>query len=134
MTIGVLSRRSGVPVKTLREYEDMGLIYTVGRTAGNYRLFDDDALWCIGVINTMRSLGLTLAEIRELAGAYLQRGGDPIGPRLASVLKEVRARVESRIAEQKAVLKRIDKFESARRAELTGNSEFRTDDPRSRSS
>ena len=34
MTVGGLSRCTGVPVKTLREYEDMGLIYTVGRKAG----------------------------------------------------------------------------------------------------
>jgi hypothetical protein len=46
MTIGALSRRTGVPVKALREYEDLGLIYTVGRSAGNYRLFDEEALWC----------------------------------------------------------------------------------------
>ena len=32
MTIGGLARRTGVPVKTLREYEDLGLIYTVGRS------------------------------------------------------------------------------------------------------
>ena len=34
MTIGTLSRRTGIPVKALRTYEDMGLIYTVGRSAG----------------------------------------------------------------------------------------------------
>jgi MerR family transcriptional regulator, copper efflux regulator len=33
MTIGPLSRRTGIPVKALRTYEDMGLIYTVGRLA-----------------------------------------------------------------------------------------------------
>jgi hypothetical protein len=43
MTIGTLARRTGVPVKTLREYEDLGLIYTVGRSAGNYRLFGEEA-------------------------------------------------------------------------------------------
>jgi DNA-binding transcriptional MerR regulator len=43
MTIGALSRRTGIPVKALRTYEDMGLIYTVGRSPGNYRLFDDEA-------------------------------------------------------------------------------------------
>lgn len=67
MTIGALSRRTGVPVKALREYEDAGLIYTMGRSPGNYRLFDETALWCVGVIGTLRALGLTLAEIRELA-------------------------------------------------------------------
>ena len=57
MTIGALSRRTGVPVKALREYEDLGLIYTVGRSAGNYRLFDEEALWCVGVIGTLRDSG-----------------------------------------------------------------------------
>jgi hypothetical protein len=60
MTIGTLARRTGVPVKTLREYEDLGFIYTVGRRAGNYRLFGDEALWCVGVVGTLRGLGLTL--------------------------------------------------------------------------
>jgi DNA-binding transcriptional MerR regulator len=32
MTIGTLSRRTGIPVKALRTYEDMGLLYTVGRS------------------------------------------------------------------------------------------------------
>ena len=44
MTIGELSRRTGVSVKALRRYEGMGLIYTAGRSASNYRLFDESAL------------------------------------------------------------------------------------------
>ena len=63
MTIGTLSRRTGVSVKALRAYQDMGLIYTMGRSAGNCRLFGDDALWCVGVVGGLRSLGLTLEEI-----------------------------------------------------------------------
>ena len=46
MTVGELSRRTAVPVKALREYHDLGLIYSVGRSAANYRLFDKSALWC----------------------------------------------------------------------------------------
>ena len=57
MTIGALSSRTGVAVKALREYEDLGLIYTVGRSAGNYRLFDEEALWCVAVIITLRGSG-----------------------------------------------------------------------------
>jgi MerR family transcriptional regulator, copper efflux regulator len=99
MTIGTLARRTGVPVKTLRAYEDMGLIYTVGRSTGNYRLFGDEALWCVGVVSGLRGLGLTLQEIRDLAGTYLQDTGEPVGPRLAAVLQAVRARTQQRIAE-----------------------------------
>jgi MerR family transcriptional regulator, copper efflux regulator len=131
MTIGTLSRRTGVPVKTLRVYEDMGLIYTVGRSAGNYRLFGDEALWCAGVVGGLRGLGLTLAEIRDLAGTYLQGTGEPVGPRLAAMLQAVRARTEQHIAELQQRLQRIEEFETARAAELAGQVDFRDQDPRS---
>ena len=129
MTIGTLSRRSGVSVKVLREYEDLGLIYTVGRSAGNYRLFGPEALWCVGVIGTLRGLGLTVAEIRDLAGSYLQRPGEPVGPRLAAVLSAVRARTEQRIAELGELLRRIDAYQSEFADELAGRADFRDLDP-----
>ena len=130
MTIGSLSRRTGVPVKALREYEDMGLIYTVGRSAGNYRLFDEDALWCVGVITGLRRLGLTLAEIRELAAEYLRNTETPTGPRLAEMLRAVRARTEERIAELQALLGRIDRFEAEAAEALAGHGDLGGGDPR----
>gem|GEM_PF-4599269 len=60
MTIGSLSRRTGVPVKALRLYEDLGLIYTVGRSEGNFRQFGEESLWCVAVVGR-RALGLTIA-------------------------------------------------------------------------
>jgi MerR family copper efflux transcriptional regulator len=129
MTIGGLSRQTGVPVKALREYEDLGLIYTVGRSAGNYRLFDAEALWCVGVVGTLRALGLTLAEIRELAGSYLCRTGENIGPRLAVMLEVVRARTQDRITELYQLLQRIEDFEASGAAELAGRADFRAGDP-----
>jgi DNA-binding transcriptional MerR regulator len=129
MTIGTLSRRTGVSVKTLRAYQDMGLIYTVGRSPGNYRLFGEEALWCVGVVGGLRSLGLTLEEIRGLAATYLQDSSEPVGPRLAAVLRAVRARTEQQIAELRQRLQRIEEFELERAAELAGIADFRTEDP-----
>ncbi len=129
MTIGALSRRTGVPVKALREYEDLGLIYTVGRSPGNYRLFDDEALWCVGVVGTLRGLGLTVAEIRDLAASYLQRSDEPIGPRLAEVLHAVRARTENRIAGLRELLRRIDDYQAQFADQLAGRADFRALDP-----
>ena len=129
MTIGRLSRRTGVPVKVLREYEGMGLIYTVGRSAGNYRLFDEDALWCVAVVSGLRALGVTLSEIQELASGYLGHTDEPVGPRLAAVLKAVRVRTERRITELRELLGHLDEFERAAAAELAGQADFRTQDP-----
>ncbi len=66
MTIGELSRRTGVSVKILRRYDSQGLLYSAGRSAANYRLFDESALWCVEVVTGLRNLGLTVAEIRDL--------------------------------------------------------------------
>ena len=129
MTIGGLSRRTGVPVKALRDYEDLGLIYTVGRSAGNYRLFDEEALWCVAVIGTLRGLGLTVAEIGDLAASYLERSDEPIGPRLAEVLAAVRARTEHRIAGLHELLRRIDGYESQFADQLAGRADFAALDP-----
>lgn len=135
MTIGELARRSGISVKALRRYEGMGLIYTVGRSSAGYRLFDQDALWCVGVIGNLRGLGLTVAEIRELAGVYLNRPDQPIGPELAERLRSVRARLDARIAELQQMRQRIDDFQASHQAELGchGQADFRAGDPRSRS-
>ncbi|TMC47547.1 MAG: MerR family transcriptional regulator [Chloroflexi bacterium] len=57
MTIGQLARRSGVSTRALREYEGLGLIYGLGRSGSNCRLFDASALWCLQVIRSLRSLG-----------------------------------------------------------------------------
>ena len=135
MTIGELARRSGMSVKALRRLEGMGLIYTVGRSPTGYRLFDEDALWCVQVIGNLRSLGLTVAEIRELAGVYLARPDQPIGPHLAERLRGVRARLDVRIAELQQVRQRLDAFEASHRAELGRHfgADFRAGDPRFKS-
>jgi len=101
----------------------------VGRSAGNYRLFGEEALWCVGVIGTLRGLGLTLAEIRGLTATYLERTEEPIGPRLAGVLRAVRARTEDRITELRQLLQRIDDYQSEFGAELAGRADFRALDP-----
>ncbi|MDQ0381446.1 MerR family transcriptional regulator [Amycolatopsis thermophila] len=134
MTVGELSRRTGVPIKALREYTDSGLIYTMGRSESNYRLFTGDALRCVQWIGQLRGLGLTLAEIRDLARKCPQPNDELIGPRLAGLLRTARARLETRIAELQRTRDRITDFETAHRAELAGRakSNGRAVDPRRR--
>src|SRR5579864_4498700 len=110
MTIGQLSRRSGVPIKVLRDYEDLGFLYTLGRSESNYRLFGDEAVWCVQVIQGLRSLGLTLKEIQALVTRRLERPGEPIDVLLEAILAQVIVRVEARIATLQALRQRILEF------------------------
>ena len=104
----------------LRRHEDLGLIYTVGRSPAGYRLFDEVALGCVAVIQELRSLGLTEAEIQHLAD--LHADACPIGPRLAEILGQVRARTEARIRELEQLRSRVERFEHRHRATLDGRS------------
>jgi DNA-binding transcriptional MerR regulator len=120
MTVGELARRTGLSIKAIRQYEALGLIYSAGRSEGNYRLFDASALWCAQVVSTLRSLGLTIKEIDELGSAYLKRPDEPIGPRLAALLDRAEQRIEDRIAELTAVRGRIREYRTRHAAALAG--------------
>ena len=77
MTIGDLSARTGVPVKALREYTDLGLIYTLGRSPAGYRLYTDEDLTRLQHVVVYRRLGFGLEEIADL----LEREGLNFGMR-----------------------------------------------------
>lgn len=134
MTVGQLAARTGLSIKAIRELEGRGLIYTAGRSPANYRLFDESALWCAQVVGNLRSLGLTLKEIEELAGIYLDRPGEPIGPRLAALLERAERRIEERVRELEVVRERIRAFRADRPDVLSGDAERKLTgaDPRRR--
>ena len=128
MTIGDLARRTGVAVKVLRRQQDMGLIYTHGRSPAGYRLFDENALRCVAVVRGLRDLGLTEAEIAQLARCC---GDNPwlVGPPLAVLLARSQARVDARIQKLEERRQRIDAFQHRHHDALTGRDAFRTFDP-----
>lgn len=129
MTVGELSRRTGTPAKALRAWTDLGLVYSAGRSPAGYRLYDESALWCAAVIGELRGLGLTIAEIRELAAVYLGQPGEPIGPHLAALLRRARDRADTRIRNLQDLRERIDQALASDELDLTGDT-LRYTDPR----
>ncbi|GAA3231868.1 MerR family transcriptional regulator [Actinocorallia longicatena] len=65
-TIGRLARSTGVPVKTIRFWSDLGLLPPVERTDGGYRLFDAASAARLDLIRTLRGLGLDLETVRKI--------------------------------------------------------------------
>jgi DNA-binding transcriptional MerR regulator len=68
-TIGRLARRTGVPVRTIRFWSDLGLLTPAGRSSGGYRLYDTEAVARLDLVRTLRELGLGL----DLVQAVLDR-------------------------------------------------------------
>ncbi len=118
MTVGELARRTGMSPKAIREFEDLGLIYSAGRSEANYRLFDESAIWCVQVIGNLRALGLTIKQIQQLAAIYLDRPDEPIGPQLAELLDQAEQRIEQRREQLDVIQRRIRDFRAANNAAL----------------
>ncbi|MFG3531117.1 MerR family transcriptional regulator [Streptomyces sp. NPDC047917] len=65
-SIGDLSRRTGLPVRTIRFYSDSGVVTPTTRSPAGYRLYDRDALLRLELLRTLRELGIDLATIRRV--------------------------------------------------------------------
>lgn len=72
MRIGEVAKASGLPIKTIRYYDDLGLLKTSGRTESNYRLFGREVLGRLRFIKRAQSLGLSLIEIKEFLAVHDQ--------------------------------------------------------------
>lgn len=97
MNIGQLSRRTGVPIDTVRYYEKQQLLPPPTRTASGYRHYEADDVLRLTFIRRAKSLGFTLEEIRDLLALSRADDGDMAAIRAAAASKLID--VEQRIAE-----------------------------------
>ncbi len=66
LSIGALSRQSGVNVETVRYYERIGVMPPPARSRGGYRMYGTDHLKRLAFVRRARELGFSLEEIRGL--------------------------------------------------------------------
>ncbi len=96
MQISELARQSGVPAKTIRYYESVGLLPAPARAGNNYRHYDPAVLERLRFIASARSLGFALADVGELLDA--RDAGDAPCERVLDALDTQLATLDQRIA------------------------------------
>lgn len=105
LRIGEVARRTGLTVRTLRHYDDLGLLVPSERSAGDYRLYSDADLRRLLAIGHLKSLGLSLDDIG--------RALDDPGFDAASALAQHVALVEERLAAERELLRRLRRLQHA---------------------
>lgn len=75
MHIGELAERTGLSLRTIRHYDEVGLLEPTGRTVGGFRLYTQDDLARLMLIRRMKPLGFTLEEMTELLRIIETLGG-----------------------------------------------------------
>jgi len=100
MNIGEAAAASGLPAKTIRYYEDIGLIRPRRDTNG-YRTFGGDEVHRLAFLNRARGLGFSIEDCRALLGLYddAGRASEDVRRLAASHLD----RIDARIAELQAL-------------------------------
>ncbi|MFO7573502.1 MAG: MerR family transcriptional regulator [Gaiellaceae bacterium] len=74
--IGEVAERVGLSLRTVRYYEEMGLVTPSARSDGGFRLYSEDDVQRLFVVKRMKPLGLSLDEMAKLLEA-LERSARP---------------------------------------------------------
>lgn len=95
MGIGIIARRAGVSIDTIRYYERNGLLSPAARLASGYRRYDELQLARLRFIRRAQELGFSLKDVRELLGLSRQRDVARVKSAAEKKLADVEARIES---------------------------------------
>jgi MerR family copper efflux transcriptional regulator len=103
ITIGAVARQTGLTTKTIRFYEEEGLVPPPRRGESGYRLYSEADVLRLQLIARARLLDLDLPAIRNLVSKALSADCATFGGELSEVITQQRAEVESRLRELTAL-------------------------------
>ncbi|MFD3501453.1 MerR family transcriptional regulator [Streptomyces sp. NPDC058676] len=122
MRIGELARRTGVSERSLRYYEQQGLL-AAGRTAGGHRDFAEAAVDRVVHIQELFAAGLHSSKIAQLLPCMRDADGGPsvvATPKLVADLTEERDRIDRMIADLVRSRETLDEVIDAAREDSAG--------------
>nr|BAA86118.1 MerR2 [Clostridium butyricum] len=110
LTIGQLAQQTGVSRKAIRLYEEKELILpSIKRTGGNYRVYNQEHVFCINGIKQLRSLGVSLEEMKDLIVIF-EKNTVEIEPHLQHLLKDKLTKIDEQINELQKLRKHIESY------------------------
>lgn len=111
MHIGELAERTGLSLRTIRHYDDVGILPATARTEGGFRVYTEEDLERLMVIRRMKPLGFTLEEMKDLLAVLDALQGE----KDEAAAAELRARLA--LFRDTAVERRAELIETLARAD-----------------
>lgn len=123
MQIGEVAERTELSLRTIRHYEESGLVTPSARSQGGFRLYTEADVARLMVIRRMKPLGFTLEEMRDLLEVTdrLDAVDPAVGDEREALLERVRAYVQAadrKIGDLRVQLSRAEDFAATLRTHL----------------
>ena len=119
MRIQQASRQSGMPAKTIRFYEDIGLVRPAARSANGYRQFSDTDVRTLKFIQRARKLGFSVEDIQKLLSLWQdkKRASADVKKLALAHVNEIEARIRELESVKHAILHLADRCHGDERPE-----------------
>lgn len=110
MHIGELAEETGLSLRTIRHYDDVGLLPATTRTDGGFRVYTEADLARLLVIRSMKPLGFTLEQMAELLDAIGRLDGADAHPDDQDLLVRYISEAEAKREKLARNLRQADEF------------------------
>lgn len=97
MKVGEVADQTGLSIRTLRHYDDLGIVTPSGRTPGGFRLYNQRDVERLLLVRRMKPLGFTLDQMREFlesADMLSESGAGQVSEVITGFKEETRRRLE----------------------------------------
>jgi DNA-binding transcriptional MerR regulator len=122
LSIGQVREATGLSPRTVRYYEELGLLPGIRRRAGGRRVYGQDELQRLRFIQRLKALGLPLAEIGELNAVHSIAGSTAaMLARLEELLDQQLGDLDRRIAELASLREEIGKYRQRVASRIAGS-------------
>jgi DNA-binding transcriptional MerR regulator len=118
MQIGEVAERTGLSLRTIRYYEEVGLVVPSARSQGGFRLYTEPDVERLQLIKRMKPLGFQLEEMRDLLAILDPIPGSPTIADPAARLTEFGDMVEKAAEDLRAKLVIAEEFAALLRSHI----------------
>lgn len=101
MNIGQVALKTGLPAKTIRYYESVGLIPAASRRPNGYRSYDTLDVHTLHFVHRARSLGFSMAEVQDLIALW--RDKSRTSARVKAIAVEKISEIDRKIGELETI-------------------------------
>ncbi|HNZ65065.1 MAG TPA: MerR family transcriptional regulator [Smithella sp.] len=112
-SIGELAQKLEMSQRTIRYYEEIGLLNSIKRVEGGRRIYTDADLRRLKLIKRLKIMGMTLSEMQELEAMWtIEKSNDKVLGRLLELLNNQLTRLDDRIADLNILRNEIIEYQN----------------------